>query len=331
MAISNHLCDSCSSLGLKRDDFTSSTRADRSIIGEREVAQLVASKQTCPLCNLICLVMEHQRMDASVPQQQHWTLQWERCRQMMEPTAEEWGSIFEWAIHVLPDYMSEASSERGIQLIGDRDTRTPLRARLTTQEPDFSLYKRWLRNCLDFHASCSSSHATENDPWLDEQEKFMVVDVKCRCLSMERADVEYAALSYVWGKNNTPLTFQSNKSEFFKEDSLRDNLPQTISDTIQLVEAMGIAYLWVDSLCIVQDDFNLKESLINRMDRIYANAIITIVAATGKHSRCGLSGYGPQSRRALSSKLLPNGDTVGILPLFERQLMDSDHAQRGWT
>jgi hypothetical protein len=227
--------------------------------------------------------------------------------------------------------MSEASSERGIQLVGDKDTRAPLRARLTTQEPDFPLYTRWLRSCLDSHTSCSSSHATEKDPWLDEQQTFMFVDVKRRCLSMERADVEYAALSYVWGKNNTPLTFQSKKSEFSKKDSLRDYLPQTISDTIQLVEAMGIEYLWVDSLCIVQDDFNLKETLINRMDRIYANAIITIVAATGTHSRCGLSGYSPQSPRALSSRLLPNGDTVGILPFFERQLMNSDHAQRGWT
>jgi hypothetical protein len=269
-------------------------------------------------------------MDASVTEQQHWTLRWERCNQVMEPINEEEDNIFEWAIHVLPSD-TETSSEHGIQLIDDKDTESPLRARLTTQRPDFFLYKRWLRDCLGFHASCSPSHAAEKDSWLDEEQAFMVIDVKRRCLSIERRDAEYAALSYVWGKNNTPLTLQSNKSAFFKEGSLRVNLPRTISDTVQLVEATGIRYLWVESICIVQDDFDMKETLINHMDRIYANAVITIIPATGASSQCGLSGYNDQNRGVLTSKVLPNSITVGILPFFERQLMESNHAERGWT
>jgi hypothetical protein len=51
---------------------------------------------------------------------------------------------------------------------------------------------------------------------------------------------------------------------------------------------MGEKYLWVDSICIVQDDPVVANAQINQMDLIYAQAVLTIVAATGQNANVDL-------------------------------------------
>jgi hypothetical protein len=144
-------------------------------------------------------------------------------------------------------------------------------------------------------------------------------------------ETPYVALSYVWGKNNFPVTLNSNKGTFHEEGSLRNILPLTIAHTIELVQSLGFEYLWVDSLCITQDDLKEKDLLINAMDVIYQSADLTIVAATGTHSQFGLSGYDHGDHNNIVVRKLPSGDTVGFVPYFEREMMDCDHARRGWS
>jgi len=50
---------------------------------------------------------------------------------------------------------------------------------------------------------------------------------------------------------------------------------------MDLARLLGETYLWVDSLCIVQDDENLKQDQLQQMAAIYAKASITIMAANG--------------------------------------------------
>jgi hypothetical protein len=67
-------------------------------------------------------------------------------------------------------------------------------------------------------------------------------------------------------------------------------IPRTILDAMRLVESLGERYLWVDSLCIIQDDEVFKYEEVNDMASIYVNACVTIVAARGKDSNFGLRG-----------------------------------------
>lgn len=53
---------------------------------------------------------------------------------------------------------------------------------------------------------------------------------------------------------------------------------------------LGERYLWVDALCIVQDDNASKQSMIERMHVIYQNAFLTLFVATGTDANAGLSG-----------------------------------------
>lgn len=67
-------------------------------------------------------------------------------------------------------------------------------------------------------------------------------------------------------------------------------IPETIRNAIEVVKLLGERYLWVDTLCISQDDKETKSREIDSMAAIYANAILTIVAAEGGNSDYGLRG-----------------------------------------
>lgn len=67
-------------------------------------------------------------------------------------------------------------------------------------------------------------------------------------------------------------------------------LPQTIEDALDLASMLNLDYLWVDALCIFQDDAIDQAYQIGKMATIYSSAFLTIVAASGGHSNAGLPG-----------------------------------------
>jgi hypothetical protein len=76
----------------------------------------------------------------------------------------------------------------------------------------------------------------------------------------------------------------------FQEDGAFDRirLAKTIRDAIDLTAKLGFRFLWVDAICIVQDDDDVKEELIANMEVICGNAALTIVGASGMHEDAGL-------------------------------------------
>lgn len=64
---------------------------------------------------------------------------------------------------------------------------------------------------------------------------------------------EWCALSYVWG-GDVPLKTTKATQLAHKKRIPLDTLPQTMKDTVYVCRGMGIRYLWIDALCIIQDD-----------------------------------------------------------------------------
>jgi hypothetical protein len=98
--------------------------------------------------------------------------------------------------------------------------------------------------------------------------------------------VKYAALSYCWGG---PQDFQLNAQS---EDALSagvspSTLPKTLSDAIEVAHNLGIQWIWIDSLCIRQDDVEDIALEIVRMHLIYGDSFITISAARARHCSQG--------------------------------------------
>lgn len=111
----------------------------------------------------------------------------------------------------------------------------------------------------------------------------------------------YIALSYVWGKGKPYTTNLSNimlhRSHGGLEKNLED-LPRVFHDAFNLVRCLGVRYIWIDSLCIVQDSSRSWGLNSRVMDLIYGNAVLTICAADGIDSSTGLRAMHPKEHDA---------------------------------
>jgi len=99
------------------------------------------------------------------------------------------------------------------------------------------------------------------------------------------------ALSYCWGAAATLMHQKSNSVSLRTDEALHTSkIPATIRDAIALVQGVGERYLWVDALCIVQDDLVSKGVHLTQMGLIYSLATFTIIAAAGEDADAGLPG-----------------------------------------
>lgn len=74
--------------------------------------------------------------------------------------------------------------------------------------------------------------------------------------------------------------------------------PRTIQDAITFAKQLGQRYIWIDCLCILKDDEEFKSRIIHKMDLVYGNAFMTLIAASGSDSDSGLSGIGIPPRKS---------------------------------
>jgi Heterokaryon incompatibility protein (HET) len=94
----------------------------------------------------------------------------------------------------------------------------------------------------------------------------------------------YIALSHRWGPNTAlQMTTQDNVVRRKREGIDVDSLSQTFKDAITVTRNLGIHYLWIDSLCIVQNDINEVSMECSRMELIFSEAY-TVIAATSGYS-----------------------------------------------
>lgn len=105
----------------------------------------------------------------------------------------------------------------------------------------------------------------------------------------------FLALSYTWGKTKNFLTKKNNINHARKPGALLTgpifkNTPETIRNAIAFTKALGETRLWVDSLCIIQDDEAALLHDLRHMHRIYASSVLTIVAEDGQDAEFGLRG-----------------------------------------
>lgn len=89
----------------------------------------------------------------------------------------------------------------------------------------------------------------------------------------------YVALSYCWGRTIGVRLTKANSQQLSSSVSAKDLLP-VHRDAITITRKLGVQYLWVDALCIIQDDVDDKNDEIANMASIYSNAYLTI-AVTG--------------------------------------------------
>lgn len=181
----------------------------------------------------------------------------------------------------------------------------------------------WLRACDSQHGyhCIQATFATGYPQWL--------VDVQRLCIVRAKSPDRYVALSYVWGQVECSKAMKCNLEELQKPESLSEKnsnviIPRTIRHAIRLVTLIGEQLLWVDSLCIVQDDAASKHSQLNEMASIYANAYVTLIAANGWDANHGFRGIkGVTEPREISP--------LGLDVYESLQPYSTIWYSRGWT
>ncbi|KAI1406414.1 HET-domain-containing protein [Hypoxylon fuscum] len=91
--------------------------------------------------------------------------------------------------------------------------------------------------------------------------------------------IAYAALSHCWGGGN-PLSLTKSALNGLKEHIDFAELPSTFQDAVTVTQELGLAYVWIDSLCIVQDDATDWEQEAARMGSVYSSAFVVISGAS---------------------------------------------------
>ncbi|RDL40215.1 uncharacterized protein BP5553_00194 [Venustampulla echinocandica] len=158
---------------------------------------------------------------------------------------------------------------------------------------------------------------------------YRVIDCHAMTIITAPSGCKYVALSYVWGQqpsSSSPPAINDHLAQ-----PLLTNAPKVILDAIEVAKALDLQYLWVDRYCINQSDLSDKHSQIGQMDMIYANAQVTIIAATENGPEHGLPGVRGTARN--SQPHLRQGDRayISTLPHLRSAINNSKWATRGWT
>ncbi|KAK2773887.1 heterokaryon incompatibility protein [Colletotrichum kahawae] len=131
----------------------------------------------------------------------------------------------------------------------------------------------------------------------------------------------YVALSYVWGGPQKITTTHSNLAQHLAAISVK-SLGKSIRDAITFVRALGIKYVWVDALCIVQDGDKIDE--INNMGQIYRDAWLVIAAEASHKVEQGFLQEWPVRRSPTFNINLPNGRSVRAAAQSHGKTDDND-------
>jgi Heterokaryon incompatibility protein (HET) len=167
--------------------------------------------------------------------------------------------------------------------------------------------------------------------------------------SMAEENDHYITLSHCWRKLPITRTLKNNLDDMQKGIRL-DSLPQTFQDAIWLTRWFDVRYLWIDSLCIIQDDNDDWKREASKMADVYGNSYLTIAASAAKDGSVGclvprtipaarsfkvdLSSYGPDYGKTevfVRRRLHQKGDSKYFLGKDLKTQSQAPLEERAWT
>ena len=114
--------------------------------------------------------------------------------------------------------------------------------------------RKWLEHCRINHQACSQPHPTTSSlrRLIKISGSISAPHLKL-VTNTNILPFQYASLSYCWGGDQTVVLRQHNLHTWSSEIPYY-SLPQTIKDAIRVTRELSLEYLWVDALCIIQDN-----------------------------------------------------------------------------
>ncbi|CAK7200593.1 hypothetical protein SEUCBS139899_003291 [Sporothrix eucalyptigena] len=213
---------------------------------------------------------------------------------------------------------------------------------------NFGIARSWLDGCRHNHdqTTCTTTAYTGLPPCLPTR----VIDVSSKpprivhavdihAGTPEQGCAEYVALSHCWGGPIETLLLHKTIKSFSKCLPADKDLPANFRDAMAITRALGISYLWIDSLCIIQDSVDdwRRESRV--MGAVYSRATVSLLAMSSAASAEGILKETPKPKVpncVMPFKLDDRTVTLRVETIFQdcenlRKLTESAPlSERGW-
>ncbi|PTB41750.1 hypothetical protein M441DRAFT_89475 [Trichoderma asperellum CBS 433.97] len=171
----------------------------------------------------------------------------------------------------------------------------------------------WIKDCERHHEDCRMPHA----PILPKRVVQIMSDtigtLKVRLVEPKSlTEGRYACLSHCWGETQILRTVSDNIKR------LEDEIPwsclsKTFQDAIEFSRIIGIEYIWIDSLCIIQDSADDWESEAAKMADYYANCHITLAATAAIDGGIGFFPELPEYDKPLEIQGVHHGQRYHLI------------------
>lgn len=155
-----------------------------------------------------------------------------------------------------------------------------------------------------------------------------------RLVDTDGIEAKYIALSHTWG-GSQPLTTTQVTLDTRMDHIAFWELPATLRDAVTIARCLGCRYLWIDSLCIIQDSDEDWQRERAKMRHVYRGSLVTISALSSANSEAGILGLrSPKTAVELALEEFPGCGPVFVMAnpeswneLLGRTVLNT----RGWT
>ncbi|RDW92543.1 hypothetical protein BP5796_01937 [Coleophoma crateriformis] len=321
--------------------------------------ELRDSAKRCPSC---ALFYEASNADERFPNKP--PIEEDDCVRLSAVTAKQWpryiledspasaAALFGLMVEVESATSNSSSYQKKLDLWVPYDSPDRL-ASDVLQRPvgpanDTTIISQWLSHCNGTHPACRKTA-----PGIESVAEDNMVTLPTRVIDVlgfeenghqpylhtaNGSKGKYVALSHCWGKAQVTRTISSKLGDFQQCIPI-DMLCKNFQDAIFVTKSLGFQYLWIDSLCIVQDSAADWESESSKMARVYNLAALTLSAANASAADEGF--LKPRIPAVERSVALPHYNgyrnldghyyIAAALDDFSKEVDSAPLSTRGWT
>ncbi|KAH8131275.1 HET-domain-containing protein [Trichoderma asperelloides] len=295
---------------------------------------ILSRKSWCRVCSLIAKVVEEDPSNSALERNNAEIIASWIWDGVLNNSDSEMGTL---RLRIAPEVVGWEDLFEPFDLVPladlEKDDDMFLGRRINNGHFEFEVVKTWVHSCERWHGS----ECVDTAPW--KTSNFGVPFIRMISLDDNKlvetsCPPSYAALSYVWGAATVFRTIQDNIEALMQPEGLPvQSFPKSIRDAMTLAKELGFQYIWVDSICIIQDSTADKAQQLRMMDRIYSRASLTIVAAAGSHANSGIPGLQPdtRSRKQHTAQISDDLTLVALHPDTYRSAAATTWNTRGWT
>ncbi|KAK3396917.1 heterokaryon incompatibility protein-domain-containing protein [Sordaria brevicollis] len=193
---------------------------------------------------------------------------------------------------IFKDVDPPAQSEEDLDDPGVMDVDVIQPTSSTTFDPHaFAQLRQWVDNCTQNHKLCKVATSGGRNSIFGRQQTIRLVDVGVDDTSPIRLvegsfvdKVRYNTLSYQWTADTPKTSLKKNNKAAYCHTIPTQSWPKVYRDVVVVCRALGIRYVWIDSLCIVQDDLEDWTVQSSMMQDIYSHGYLNLANVLGKHA-----------------------------------------------